>query len=750
MSDCANDTYEPFKRFSLFRALDDPPGHFWRYLGWNQDSDKIAVMRVESDAVLPSSRVPVVWDRQRTMENWKDKWEIVSEVVMPVWMQRWDDTVHSKKNDLRKLERDARWQKIGAMVVVGKDRLLFDSKYRMELVEQAAKVAAVSKQRILRLLTVYWWFGGDKKKAMLPLRPRQGGPGAMRIDINTAKPGAKLSTLIEDPDTKLRGVKMTRRRYDQWKNFLLRRAEEIHKSKGKVGLAGQFTITDLWEEFRETELVQKTKVKGVLQSYPIAARKLPRRRRYIETGTDIFRQFVLKQYFDGEYDWDAARAKIGHGTDGTRGRIDVYELDGVNFNAQLLWGPDLVLNRVGKATVVFAACQRSTAIVGINISIQSESANAYRKCLFNAFTPKKEMLRRLGLSDLEEGFVYGPCDEAVFDRGSGIARSIRKPLSEEMKVGVRIARPRKGRDKPLIEAINKFIQKALSRLPGFYQRSKTSNDKDAKSNSERWACIQFEEFVRLVLTFVHDWNTTRNIFERLPEHMVRAGVGTTPRAYFQELRKERMADAAIEWIPKDIYRRLLETVVLPVSEGTVTYKGATFRSDALGALWQMTNSTPSGRGEKLEIRVKPHPDTNQFLIWELDDGGMKILRMMRESREHYGKNPWLIHDRIKLRGSASKYETEVNVPHKQQLPKRRREAMAMAAGLKPTKKKVPGAKAATRKDAVDAEKRADNATAQALFGVGGDDAAPVSGSSWNKKLPEFYNPDEDRRFVGDA
>ncbi|MFM0412093.1 hypothetical protein [Paraburkholderia dipogonis] len=737
--------YEPFRHGALIRENNAPAGTYLRYLGWDPDSDQIAVLVVSETGEVPGSRLPELRDRKRLFEH-RDCWQVVDECVCPKWMRDWDEDSSTKKKQRQMSERDARWEKIGALLTIGGKRVLFDARFRNELIKQAAKESAVSEQRIRHLLTVYYWFGATRD-AMLSLRPNQGGPGQRRIYINRRKPGPELSTLKENPKSRLRGARMTPRLFELWRTFLLKRAQEIHDLKGKVGLAGQFRLSTLWIEFRDEILVKTKVVDGVTTSTPIPLERLPRRRRFLELGRDIFRDNILKRYFDSEYDWDAAKARVGHSSDHTRGRIDIYEFDGLLFNAQLLWGKH-TLNRVGKACVIIGACVETSAIVGVHITIQNESSNAYRNCLFNAFVPKEELLQTFGLEALSDGFVHGCCDEARFDRGPGIAQGLRGPLADEMRIGIRITRSRKGRDKGLVESFNRAIQEALSKLPGFFKRTKASHDKDGRSKAERWAKVQFNEFVKLVLTYIYDWNTQRNIFDRLPEELAKVLPIHTPKAYFEALRLQRQADAAIEWTPRETYSRLLSSQTLRVaSGGNVKLNGAKYTSTVLKRMWEMSVSTPSGNGTKMSIVVKPHPDTNRFLIWVADDGSQRLLNMMPKYRRHYGTNIWLVHNRNGLRGRASAYETEIQA-RQAQLPGRIRKVMADAHGLKPTKLSngAKGAKVANRRAKAEAEKRDAETAAHVMFGAGPDHTAVGAAGEHRYGV---YNPDNDERFAGD-
>ncbi|NYH26008.1 hypothetical protein [Paraburkholderia bryophila] len=735
--------YEPFRQAALIRENDAKNGELLRYLGWDPDTDMVAFLRVSTSEKVPSSRLPETRGRKSFFEHRND-WSIVDECVCPEWMRKWNEDATTKQMQQQMAERDARLAKIGVMLAIGGKRMLFDAELRTSLIKQAAKESNVSEQRIRRLLTTFYWYGAEPN-SLLTLRPNQGVTVRRRLYLNTRKPGPRLSTWKENPNTRLRGCRMTPKLYEQWRDFLLERARAIHDLKGKVGLAGQYRLSTLWIEFRDEVLVKKKIVNGVESIVPIPLERLPRKRRFLEIGREIFREHILKKYFDSEYDWDAAKARVGHSSDHTRGRIDIYEFDGLLFNAQLLWGTH-VLNPMGKACVIIGVCVESSAIVGVHITTKNESANGYRNCLFNAFVPKDELLRTFGLEALAGGFVNGCCDEARFDRGPGIAQALRGPLANEMKIGVRIARSRKGRDKGLVEAFNRAIQDALAELPGFYKRTASSHDKDGKSHAERWAQVEFKKFVELVLTYIHDWNTQRNIFDRLPERLAQKMTSYSPKAYFDELRKERIADAAIEWSARETYSKLLPSKPVKVaSKGTVKWEGAMYTNSVLQRLWEMNVSTPSGKANRMEIVVKPHPDTNRFLIWVDDDGRQRLLNMMPKYRRHFGTNIWLVHQRNRLRGRAAAYETEVRA-REGKLPGRMKAVMANAHGLKP-RHAAKGVKANTRKAKVDAENRDAELAAHAMFGAKRDWNV---GESVGEQRVGVYNPDDDARFAGDV
>lgn len=751
MSDIQSALSLPFRCGALFRYRSAKSGVFMRYLDWDPVTDLIAVLEIDTNLEqVPASRAPTLISRSVLFSN-KELWESVDECVCPLWMHLWDDKGNPDSPLIR--QRDERLAQISVMLVRGGHKLLFDKDLRIGLIKQAAIESGCSQQWIRKLLTCYWWFGANQN-ALLPRTPDRGGPGESRVGINKRKPGRRLQIELANPGMDV-GVPMTRELYDQWKDFILKRAEGIHRNKGRVGLASQFSLPDLWVEFRDTVLVERKRVKGEWATIPIPLELLPRKRRFIAFGQRIFQEHVLRKYFDNQADWDAVKARIGHATDHTRGgRITIYEFDGLLFNAQLMWGENVINpvaevdgELVGKAVVMIGVCVQSTAIVGVHITTQHESANAYRNCLFNAFVDKTELLKSVGLESLAPGFVHGTADECRFDRGPARHRGLVNPLINDAKIGVRFARSRRGRDKSVVEGVNRFIQEKLKHLPGFYVRTKAGHDKDAQAHQERWAKVQFDDFVRLVLTFVHDWNTTRNVFDRLPEWMVKSGEwrdAATPKAYFDALKDQRLADAAIEWSPKETYLKLVTPRPVQVSKGTVSVDGAKYQNASLKRLWEQHVSTPSGKPDDLFISVKPHPDTNHFVIWVKDDGSIEPLYMTHASKAAFGHSVWLVHHCRQKLGPISRYHTE-NRSRQAKLPAALRETIAEAQGLK-KRKPVAGAKAANRQAKTAAEKLAAEQRAFDLLEV-------ERPANWSPAAPleimGQYDPDADERFAGD-
>lgn len=746
MDEIAAQPIQPFRPGTLIRYVDAPHGHVMRYLGWDPEQDMTAFLEIET-VTPPASKLPKLIPRSALFPN-KNAWEVISECIRPRWMEAWDDAKHTDSEDIAR--RDEKFAQIGMMLVHGGNSLLFNGDLRNQLIKRSATESQVSEQWIRRLLAQYWFYGADRN-SLLPRRDDQGGPDVPRVDVNTKKPGPPLATVRTNPRTRFRGAHMTRKLLDKWEAFLIRRAKEIHAQKGQIGLTGQFHLTELWEEFRDTELIEEKRKNGVLVTAPIALHRLPRKRRFIEFGKEIWKKNILTQYFVNEADWLANRARLGHATDHTRTRVTIYELDGLLFNAELLWGENsLNPEGVGKAVVMLCACVESTAIVGVHVTIQNESANAYRNCLFNAFAQKTELLETMGLGHLAGGFVYGSSDEVRFDRGPGKSRGLVNPLIDDMKVGVRFARTKRGRDKAIVEAVNKFIQEKLKRLPGSYVRSAAGHDKDAKAKSEWWARIQFEKFVELVLTFIHDWNTTRDVFDRLPEWMVKDGKWkgdlATPKGFFDHLRKIRLADAAVEWSPRETYAKLIEANPLEVSEGSVSVASARYTSDSLKKLWDMHVSTPSGKRGPLWINIKQHPDTNHFVVWVKEDGKLEDLTIMAESRRKFGRNLWLIHRLRQTAKADSGYRREI-AARSAQLPALMRQSIAEALGLPQRPKSPPGAKAANRSVKAETERLEAERRAFDTFNV---DLPENWSIVPQEQATGRYNPDEDERFAGDV
>jgi hypothetical protein len=223
------------------------------------------------------------------------------------------------------------------------------------------------------------------------------------------------------------------------------------------------------------------------------------------------------------------------------------------------------------------------------------------------------------------------------------------------------------------------------------------------------------------------------------------GDTVTPKGLFDFLRAERLADAAIEWSPQETYARLIESIPLPVSEGTVCVEGARYSCDRLKTLWNQHMSTPSGRRDELFIKVKKHPDTNQFVVWAMEDGRMEPLKMERGSKRQFGRNVWLVHHVRQTARSASKYITEVQ-GRSAKLPGRMRQVIAASHGLPKRPKCATGTKVANRGVKAEAERRDAELRAFETFDVDPPENWSVISEG---PVSSGYNPDDDQRFAGD-
>src|SRR6267378_2334538 len=77
--------YEPFRPGALIRENNAQAGKHLRYLGWDPESDLVAVLVVSDTEEVPGSRLPELRDRKKLFEH-RDGWQVVDECVCPIWM----------------------------------------------------------------------------------------------------------------------------------------------------------------------------------------------------------------------------------------------------------------------------------------------------------------------------------------------------------------------------------------------------------------------------------------------------------------------------------------------------------------------------------------------------------------------------------------------------------------------------------------------------------------------------------------
>ncbi len=309
--------------------------------------------------------------------------------------------------------------------------------------------------------------------------------------------------------------------------------------------------------------------------------------------------------------------------------------------------------------VLLAVDRRSRAGVGWFVSLGNENGMAYKHCLFTAFTEKQDRQNRYNLSNLQ-GFVSGSCEQIFVDRGAGISIDSRESIVKELKVDQMLTKPKRGDGKSCVEGVNGIFEQSLSTLPGAFRRSKHQRDKDKHANAEANAAIDWETFIRLLMHAISDYNLFTDVKHLLTKEMIENGVEPNPKAIFQWNKSMKRGDAAHEWQETAIYKRLLTKIEKKAPDGIVTVNRAKYRSEELSQYFEQWNASTHKNQKSPTITVYEFQESDEFLLWDRDDGSLSVLEIMDRSKLQYQNAERSMHSYINKLTNAAAREQENN------------------------------------------------------------------------------------------
>lgn len=664
-----------FRRSALLERR-SPSGKtsYWRCL--LSDERYMYVMEVEIGKAPKNSRPIALWPLRTHLGLFGTVIREVEEKIIPEWMQS------ACFNEKETFALALKWNQIAWIVEEGGDSLVKDKVARAHYIKEAAKCAGVKEAWIRTLLTRYFYFG-QHKNALMDLSNFKGAKGVKRFNTTKRKMGRPNDNVVLDPTTKYSGRNMNPYYLSIWTEVL----EEAY-------VLGNKSVTECYEILLLRLRGRNRNSAGEIVSYPIAPDKLPERALFLRYGSKIIRELELKRKKLGELQWgNEFSGRRGHAADLAREGMEIYDFDGTEFNVEVLVGT----KHVGKPTALFAVERRSRAIVGWFVWLGPENGYAYKHCLFNAFRSKETWLARYDVSHLT-GFVFGGCDQAVFDRGPGISLSVSEAVTERMRVDGLITRPREGRGKGVVENIIGILERLLADLPGAFRRTTAVRDQDEHRRAEADAAMEFDKFMQLLLHAISDHNNFMDASGLLDKDMLEARVAPNPKAIFMHRRRRRAGDASYTWPEETIYKNLLDRLEVKATRGVVTVDRAKYHSPELTRFYEHYNGGPTKKVLAPTVRIYKFAETNAVVLWEKPDGTLETLYMMEKFELQYGDSSrWLHHFINKAKNAAARTQRALKVQNGT-LSAAKEKTMQEVDGLPPSKPSK-GTKRANRNEA---------------------------------------------------
>jgi hypothetical protein len=470
--------------------------------------------------------------------------------------------------------------------------------------------------------------GGDC--ALADVRAHMGRDGVRKSGRYGSKPGAKSATERAAIQLAIvRGKKLDRKSVRvpvgpaDLQKFVL--ALTAHWAKERESIAATYILM-LDEHYADVPEPLRPKL-GVLYYH---ARNLIARYqlRSMRNGKRLSAMF------------DAAR--VGQATDITQGVLAVADIDGWVAKIPVAAMVKGVLTPI-PITVLFAVCRNSGAIIGYEIAIEGEKAEAYRRCIASIYTDKTQRAKELGLASAD-GLLHGTIDAVFVDNGSGASEEVLAAACDEMKLMRMITPPARGDLKSGVENVNGIMIQLFLSERGAYTRGTDPLSQQMRLLARKDRPITLTRFEQLLLLAIQHYNLHTNKAHLRVAGMADADVDITPDAIFRHLQAARIADGKKQLTYRETLTRFIPWQERLVRRGLVSFGNLRFTSDALVALFNEKAEHSTEKDRLLKVKVKRLGGDPRSLIWlqpngeegllSIDDFAQKLQSFLKDMAPH--------------------------------------------------------------------------------------------------------------------
>jgi len=499
-----------------------------------------------------------------------------------------------------------------------------NKKVRAALVKKAVQDSGVDESTLRHHLTIFWWFGCDKT-AMIPLHEQKGGAGKKRSEFGRQKTGPRPAAYLESGAKIDLGVQ---------RNPLL--VSKIHQAIDKYVIQGDMSYDQAWQKYRDYDCVASTSVDGEIVHSHWDVRRAGSRHQFYRIGRDYLDNATKRKAKVGEEDArDKLTARNGHATDILDHSKQVLILDGTGLPAYLVKDTD-TFAPIGRATGLFGICCGSGALVGQHIWPNAESADAYRYCIFNALSDKKNLAEEYGLVSYE-GLPRGDWDSIFVDRGPAISASFNDTIVTSMRMARELAESYRGQAKGPIESYHAFLENEIREIPGAYTRRVRTRDKKKREEAAGLAVLTLEELRKCAILAQEKFNLYSDAMSYYTTDMRKAKVPLNRAAILGHLQRRRRGDAVTHWTEEELLLRLLPFEERRNQEGSVEIGSSTYYSSALKTTWENTPKlTRNSRVVNPMVYVCQLPGTTNLIVWRKSDGTFDYPRISKRDFKRYG------------------------------------------------------------------------------------------------------------------
>ena len=547
-------------------------------------------------------RERLLWTRNTVDRMLSDSTlERESEVGRPEWM------------DKRKFEDEddpelAKRRRAVAIVEKAKDEVLWDAKIYSKAVQIAAKRCGVGVNKIRRWFETHLFYGRHAN-ALVPRNDLKGAPGSSRAHIKGPL-GSKTKLEKSIPGTPHKRSRLTRYHWNVLNDFIEEQAWETNDP---------FKI--IFRRFLDSQVVTQKCLKGFIRFYPKDMTNFPD----TENTKRIGRRMLARHRF--------ARSENQRGKPGKRqlgggsaqalvhDLVPVWDIDATQADNYILFDDEIIaINGVAKPTVIIAVDRASNAITGWDVTYRPENGDAYLNCILSGYTSKIREMRRWKVPFLR-GLVHGCTSKIFLDRGPGTSKKTQDACNH-LELHSLMAVPGDPAGKGHIERVMRFVQEALAYLTGStFTTGDPDEDRKRRLNAKKGA-VTMEVYMQALLMAISRHNLEADVTKMLTVKMTKEKVLASPVEIYRFNKGRRRGDAAWDWAPEDVLRKLCVEHQLPVVRGRVKLHKRHFSSPELRFHARYHTAV---EGSQHLITAYEIPNAPFLMLWDWPGVGMGML-----------------------------------------------------------------------------------------------------------------------------
>lgn len=579
----------------------------------------------------------------------------------------------------KQLEETVRFMKS----IMGDQNLIIDPDLRAHEFERVSREFNIHIRTIRRCFYRYLW-GGQTELSMVD-------GAARKSDQKPQSKGSKRRGPNKDIDTVSQVILPDVRK-------------ELEKGAREFYLTGKFTLFEsfvktLKKYFSVGKRVERSSGNNVtLKEILMPDEKLPtyRQFRYVcdlieaSEGKRATKPKQPRQHKARE----AQRSRARHGVAGPGYR---YEIDATKIQVQLVsrFGSS---HLVSEATLYIIIDVWSGAIVGYTISLENASWALASKALFNCFTDKGEVFKRIGLDyESSDWVAHHLPSRLAADRGEMVSN--KAGVVPEIGIKVEIMPSMRPDRKGKVESTLKSVKHDNSHyyIPGKHAKAPVRREADGKGS----AALTLDQLESIIVEIIIDLNNEPVPLDSIPAEIIKEGYSAITHIGMFSWGLEHHPGFTRTLSRKDVYTNLLLKGNGSVTAKGVYFRGQYFTSPILLANGYQTRAASKGAFD-IELRYDDHFGDQ---VWFYDQSTSDWLPAINNDPQiRRLKASFYEIEEFRKAGEKLRFEAKSENTHKKDEKAKRINAMTRAAETK-AKEEKKGKTKTQQKENVRSNKR---------------------------------------------